>query len=118
MLERLVRVLSDEELSALKQRWSSSPLRIGTVCSGTDAPILALGSLFSILNNNDNDGDGTNRNGVQMEHVFSCENVKFKRDFILETTNPPLVFNDVTELASGKGLCHDGETRDVPHILM
>ena len=49
-----------------------------------------------------------------MEHVFSCENVPFKRDFIATTTRPPLLFNDVTEIAGGKGKCHDGKVRSVP----
>lgn len=39
----------------------------------------------------------------------------------MKTTNPPFLFNDLTELESGKGLCHDGLTRDVPsdfHVLV
>jgi site-specific DNA-cytosine methylase len=119
LIENLARVLTDEELSSLKHRWTSasasSPLRIGTVCSGTDAPILALEHLIAVLNNDNCDCK------IQMDHVFSCENVKFKRDFIMETTGPPLLFSDVTELASGRGVCHDGTTRDVPrdfHVLI
>ena len=50
-----------------------------------------------------------------MEHVFSCENVAFKRNFIAATTRPPLLFNDVVEIAGGgKGKCHDGKVRSVP----
>ena len=52
-----------------------------------------------------------------MEHVFSCENVKFKRDFIAKTSNPPLIFNDLIELANNEGrtgVCHDGSTNALP----
>ena len=53
---------------------------------------------------------------IEMEHVFSCENVKFKRDFIEQTTNPPpLIFTDLIEMApSLEGVCHDGSTKHVP----
>ena len=95
---------------------------MGTVCSGTDAPILALKQLLSALNlNHDNDDAFTK---MEMEHVFSCENVKFKRDFIQQTTNPPLIFNDLIELATSlEGVCHDGSTNHMPtvddlHILI
>ena len=56
-----------------------------------------------------------------MEHVFSCENVKFKRDFIQKTSNPPLIFTDLLELANNSnegrtitGLYHDGSTHVLP----
>ncbi len=53
---------------------------------------------------------------MTMEHVFSCENVKFKRDFIAKTSNPPLIFTDLLELANnnGTGLCRDGSTHALP----
>ena len=104
---RLVEVLSTDEVESIHKQWSTAPpLRIATVCSGTDAPILALEQLLLVLNNDKNEK-------IQMEHVFSCENSKFKRDFIEETTNPSLIFNDVVGLATGKGECHDGTVRKV-----
>lgn len=106
---RLVDVLDDDEVASIKQRWSKPTLRVGTVCSGTDAPIVALNQLLSVLS------EGSESGRIEMEHAFSCENVKFKRDFIAETSKPSLLFNDVTEIASsGSGVCHDGVTRDVP----
>ena len=117
-MDDLLSVLQDDEVALIKQRWSTTPLRIGTVCSGTDAPILALDDLLSILNRN----DGC-REKIQIEHVFSCEHVPFKREFITQTTNPPLLFNDLMEISSKsmRGMCHDGKTKEVPkdfHVLI
>ena len=109
MHRRLVDVLSDDEIARIgTSGWlsMSRPLRIGTVCSGTDAPILALEQVFRALAARGRD--------AQMEHVFSCENVPFKAKFIAATTRPPLLFSDVAEIAGGKGKCHDGKVRSVP----
>ena len=120
LMEHIVGSLSGDEITTIKNKWGVLPhehdgnhkneLRIGTVCSGTDAPIIALKEALQVLN----DDYQTNGGRIKMEHVFSCENVKFKRNFIEQTTNPQLIYTDVTELASGKGMCHDGKTRDVP----
>jgi len=107
MMRRLVDCLSDEQLASLTEAWSGKTLKVATVCSGTDAPILALEILLSALK------EKTEHN-INMEHVFSCESVPFKRDFIEKTTNPPLLFKDVMEMASGVGECHDGVERKVP----
>ena len=105
---RLVEVLSTDEVESINKQWSTAPpLRIATVCSGTDAPILALEQLLLVLNKDKDEK-------IEMEHIFSCENSKFKRDFIAQTTAPSLIFNDVVELESGKGQCHDGNIRKVP----
>ncbi|KAL7554173.1 hypothetical protein ACHAWF_017580 [Thalassiosira exigua] len=118
MIGRLVGTLDAAEAASLRERWSSSssssprasspPLRVGTICSGTDAPVLALERLASALKDA---GAGE----VRTEHAFSCESVEFKRRFVARTTDPPLLFVDAVELASsGRGRCHDGTTRDVP----
>lgn len=108
MVCRLVNTLSDDQVSVLKEKWSGAiTLKVATVCSGTDAPILALNMLQPALKQKSVN--------FEMEHVFSCESVPFKRDFIVKTTNPPLLFKDVTELQNGKGECHDGVERDVPN---
>lgn len=112
MHRRLVDVLSDEEVARIgASGWLSRPLRIVSACSGTDAPIMALEHVLQALT--DRDGQALSPN-AKMDHVFSCENVPFKRSFIASTTKPPLLFNDVTEIAEGKGKCHDGKVREVP----
>jgi site-specific DNA-cytosine methylase len=114
MMRRLTEALLDDQLSSIQNSWNNKTLQVATVCSGTDAPILALEMLLPILNTK-------GVNNITMEHVFSCESVPFKRDFIQSTSNPPLLFNNVTELPSGRGKCHDGVTRNVPngfHLLI
>lgn len=122
LMKQIVGSLSGDEITTIKNKWGvphehehngnhKNELRIGTVCSGTDAPIIALEQALQVLNNHN---ESTKGGRIKMKHVFSCENVKFKRNFIEQTTNPQLVYTDVTELASGKGMCHDGNTRDVP----
>ncbi len=112
-MDQLLNTLQQSDVKSVKQAWSSSPIRVGTVCSGTDSPMVALEALLSTLNNHSSSSDS---NKMEMEHVFSCENVKFKRDFIEKTCNPPLIFNDLIELANyGRGVCHDGSTQVVPN---
>ena len=112
MHRRLVDVLTDDEVKRIgASGWLSRPLRLGTVCSGTDAPTMALEHVLQALT--DRDGQSLSPH-AKMDHVFSCENVPFKRSFIASTTKPPLLFNDVTEIAEGKGKCHDGKVREVP----
>ena len=118
-MDQLLNTLQPSDIKSIKQAWSStssSPtIRVGTLCSGTDAPIFALEALLSKLNQNH---DNSSSSSMTMEHVFSCENVKFKRDFIAKTSNPPLIFNDLIELANnsdGRGLCHDGSTHALPN---
>ena len=114
MHRRLVDVLSDDEIKRIgTSGWLSRPLRLGTVCSGTDAPTMALEHVLQALT--DRDGQSLSPH-AKMDHVFSCENVPFKRSFIASTTKPPLLFNDVTEIAEGKGKCHDGKVRGVPNF--
>lgn len=109
LIRRLVDALSDEQVAGItRRRW---PLfRVATVCSGTDAPIMALEMIQSALSQRDVDV-------LEIDHLFSCENVPFKRDFIMKTSNPPVVFKDVVELHTGQGECHDGVVRPVPRDI-
>ncbi len=64
------------------------PLRVGTDCSGADAPVWALRMM-----------------GVQHQHVFSCDSDPHVRTFI-QSASPPVaaVFADMlTRKAQGQG---------------
>lgn len=66
-------------------------LRVATMCSGTESPLLALELIQkSIL-----DQHGLN---FETEHVFSCEIEPFKQAYIERNFHPPLLFRDVCEL--------------------
>jgi site-specific DNA-cytosine methylase len=66
------------------------PLRVGTMCSGTDAPIPVLGRLCAELN-------------IEIEHVFSTEINSNKRAWILGNhPNLQHLYGDNSDVASGK----------------
>ena len=69
-------------------------LRVGTMCSGTDSPILGL----DILNKEFIGQDDEHRSLIEVEHVYSVELVPAKQYFIhrnMDTT----VFQDVRDFA-------------------
>jgi len=67
------------------------PLRIATMCSGTESPILALRLMFRQLER---------QTGIKgkMQHIFSAEIEPFKQAYIERNFSPPILFRDVTEL--------------------
>ncbi|EPS29387.1 hypothetical protein PDE_04336 [Penicillium oxalicum 114-2] len=65
------------------------PLRIATVCSGTESPILAMEMLQKALGEEE---------AFRMSHVFSCEIVPFKQAYIERNFKPPILFRDILEL--------------------
>jgi hypothetical protein len=68
-------------------------LRVATMCSGTESPLLALELIQrSIL-----EQYGIN---LDVEHVFSCEIEPFKQAYIERNFHPPLLFRDVCELGN------------------
>lgn len=67
-------------------------LTVGTVCSGTDAPLHVL-NLFGMLKNENGDQVFTTVN------KFACEIEPFKQAFLLRNSKPELLFRDVTEFA-------------------
>lgn len=67
------------------------PLRVATMCSGTESPILALRLMFRAL-------EAQTGVQAQVDHVFSAEIEPFKQAYIERNFAPPLLFRDVTEL--------------------
>lgn len=67
------------------------PLRVATMCSGTESPLLALGLISRALR----EDHGTS---FEIEHVFSCEIEPFKQAYIERNFHPPILFKDVCEL--------------------
>jgi len=66
-------------------------LRVATMCSGTESPLLALDLIGQVIQE---------QHGIplQFEHVFSCEIEPFKQAYIERNFQPPLLFRDVCEL--------------------
>ncbi|KAG8852203.1 hypothetical protein FRB91_006810 [Serendipita sp. 411] len=69
-------------------------LRVGTMCSGTESPLLAL-QLISEAMEMDKKMNGRK---LEVEHIFSCEIEPFKQAYIERNFRPPILFRDVTEL--------------------
>ena len=84
-------------------------LRVGTMCSGTECPILALG----LVNDGEFLSDSLHLNAnfltcvalkrlgkptIPFTHVLSCEIVPYKQAYIQRNFDPQYLFRDVTEL--------------------
>lgn len=73
-------------------------LIVATVCSGTEAPLLALDLLQDAFHTLFR----TKTPFLLYQHQFSCEIEPFKQSFIRRNYNPPIIFRNVVELgASG-----------------
>ncbi|KAI8823181.1 uncharacterized protein EV422DRAFT_394885 [Fimicolochytrium jonesii] len=83
------------------------PLRVATMCSGTESPLLALDMVARAVKK---------RYGVDLrfEHVFSCEIEPFKQAYIERNFAPPLLFRDVCELGDDEATTAYGALREVP----
>lgn len=66
-------------------------LRVATMCSGTESPLLALDliqdSIQELLGKK-----------IEIQHVFSCEIEPFKQAYIERNFSPPILFRDICEL--------------------
>lgn len=65
-------------------------IRVGTLCSGTDAPLHML-NLFGIIKNDAGDQVFTTIN------AFACENEPFKQGFLQRNSKPILLFRDARD---------------------
>lgn len=79
------------EANTLAEHIKGRTLRVATMCSGTESPLLALNLISRALT----EKYGTT---INVEHVFSCEIVPFKQAYIERNFQPPLLFRDVCEL--------------------
>ena len=79
------------EVKTLAEHIKGRTLRVATMCSGTESPLLALNLISRALA----EKYGTT---IDVEHVFSCEIVPFKQAYIERNFQPPLLFRDVCEL--------------------
>ncbi|EST09082.1 C-5 cytosine methyltransferase [Kalmanozyma brasiliensis GHG001] len=101
MIDRAPAIL--ELAKTLKDR----PLRVATMCSGTESPLLALELMCRAIHQ---------KHGIRIkiQHVFSCEIEPFKQAYIERNFSPPILFRDVTELGGKKAHTAYGALVDVP----
>jgi hypothetical protein len=79
------------EVKTLAEHIKGRKLRVATMCSGTESPLLALNLISRAMT----EKLGTT---IEVEHVFSCEIDPFKQAYIERNFQPPLLFRDVCEL--------------------
>lgn len=80
-----------KEIKEVAERIKGRKLRVATMCSGTESPLLALDMICkAVLDTYDVP--------LEVEHVFSCEIEPFKQAYIERNFHPPLLFRDVCEL--------------------
>jgi hypothetical protein len=79
------------EILDVAEHINGRKLRVATMCSGTESPLLALDLIGQVIQE---------QHGIplQFEHVFSCEIEPFKQAYIERNFQPPLLFRDVCEL--------------------
>lgn len=79
------------KIKEVAEHVSGRKLRVATMCSGTESPLLALELIQKSINE---------QHGIYLdiEHVFSCEIEPFKQAYIERNFHPPLLFRDVCEL--------------------
>lgn len=82
-------------------------LRVATMCSGTESPLLALDMICQSIK----DQHGI---ALEFEHVFSCEIEPFKQAYIERNFKPPLLFRDVCELGDYEATTAYGALAPVP----
>ena len=78
-------------LKGVAEHVQGRKLRVATMCSGTESPLLALEMICQSIK----DHYGV---GLEFDHVFSCEIEPFKQAYIERNFKPPLLFRDVCEL--------------------
>ncbi|KAK6360599.1 hypothetical protein TWF730_006737 [Orbilia blumenaviensis] len=89
------------------QHLNGRPLRVATMCSGTESPLLALGLMAKHLNRI----AGAH---LSFEHLFSCEIEPFKQAYIERNFRPKLLFRDVCELSEEYATTAYGSKVKVP----
>ena len=86
-------VLRTPELVDVAKHLNGKPLRVATMCSGTESPLLALGMISEWMKKEYNVA-------LNIEHVFSCEIEPFKQAYIERNFKPPILFRDICELGN------------------
>ena len=84
----------------------SYKVKVATMCSGTESPILALGLISESewippLQKSRSDLPGLMKHfrlKLEIEHLFRAEIVPFKQAYIERNFSPPIIFRDITEL--------------------
>ena len=75
-------------------------VRIGTTCSGTDICVRVVQQTFAMLQ------EQFQKQGITVEHTFSCEKDPRKRSIMLLGHSPKHCFGDTDDFRVGRGYCY------------
>ena len=95
------------EIKNLHKHLNGRSLRVATMCSGTESPILAL-DMIALAAKAHFDID------INIEHIFSCEIEPFKQAYIERNFHPPILFRDIRELGNKRAMTAYGSMTNVP----
>ncbi|RDX49190.1 hypothetical protein OH76DRAFT_561350 [Lentinus brumalis] len=95
------------EIKAVAEHLKGRKMRVATMCSGTESPLLAL----DLITRNISEHFGVS---LEWEHVFSCEIEPFKQAYIERNFQPPILFRDVCELGDDEATTAYGGLAPVP----
>ncbi|KAH8602229.1 hypothetical protein B0O99DRAFT_735679 [Bisporella sp. PMI_857] len=90
----------------------SRALTIGTMCSGTESPVLALEMVQLFC--------GRNHNKIfDFHHLFSAEIVEWKARYIERNFHPPVILSDITEFIRDRDRFTTayGSLVEIPHSI-
>ena len=96
-----------EPLASVVRSRGGKPLRVATMCSGTEAPMIALTHIKKAILE-------VHGLSLNVEHVFSCEIEPFKQAYIEANFQPAKLFRDIRELPEGVATTAYGNRVDVP----
>ncbi|EEP76120.1 predicted protein [Uncinocarpus reesii 1704] len=107
IFDDLVAKAEDNDFDGFLQHIGCRELRVATMCSGTEAPLLALEMI----------ADSFKRlygKSFRMHHLFSAEIEPFKQSYIQRNFSPDILFRDVSELVNNEATTAFGSVRTVP----
>ncbi|KAI3399382.1 hypothetical protein diail_7109 [Diaporthe ilicicola] len=114
IIQRLIDDSQPEGLSFYVDNGREFYIRVGTLCSGTDAPIHVM-NLFGMLKNSQG------KQVLNTINSFGCEIEPFKQSFLMRNSKPGLLFRDAHDFALGdaqKAHLVTGAEADIPSVDM
>ncbi|KAF1816302.1 hypothetical protein P152DRAFT_470338 [Eremomyces bilateralis CBS 781.70] len=95
MFEDMVGRALGANLDAAAAKFGNKPLRVATMCSGTESPLLAWKMINTGLESN-------MKRRIEFSHEFSAEIEPFKQAYIERNFDVSLLFKDVVEMTRKK----------------
>ncbi|KFY42226.1 hypothetical protein V495_04619 [Pseudogymnoascus sp. VKM F-4514 (FW-929)] len=90
-LTKMTKAKDDKTFLDFLQHMNGRKLRVATMCSGTESPVLALNLVSEALK--------SRGHNFEIDHKFSAEIVPFKQAYIERNFSPPIIFRDIKELS-------------------